>query len=154
MKTPDELRTLIGQPPFVTDWIMIDQTRINQFADCTDDHQFVHVDPERAQHTVFGGTVAHGFLTLSLLASMMYQSPFTNTGTGRTGVNYGLNRVRFLSPVHAGKRVRGHLALSELEDKGHGRVQLLLACSVEVEGQDKPAMIADWIIQFIDGDEG
>src|SRR3954464_11197429 len=142
--TLDEIAARVGEEVGVSDWILVDQARIDAFAEVTEDRQFIHVDPEGAAKTPFGGTIAHGFLTLSLLSRMaadVMQVPETT----RMAVNYGFEKVRFLAPVRAGKRVRGRFTLSSIEEKGPGRLQFVHAVTVEIEGEDKPALIADWI---------
>ena len=143
-----ELRAKVGQPIGTSDWLLVDQAMINKFADATGDHQFIHVDPERAKATPFGGTIAHGFLTLSLFPRLYELSDAPRAEGVRMGVNYGGNKVRFLAPVRSGKRVRGHFKLLELDEKRPGQWQQTLEFSVEIEGEDKPALIAEWISQF------
>ena len=142
----DELNKLIGQEPVVGDWFEIDQDRINAFADATLDHQFIHVDPERAAQTPFGGPIAHGFLTLSLLVHLSTSIPsdFTKLDGVLMGVNYGMNKVRFVNPVPVGSRVRATAATVNVELKGNA-VDQTRAMTVEIEGQDKPALVAEWI---------
>ncbi len=140
----DDIRSRIGEEIGVTDWIGIDQARINAFAEATDDHQFIHVDPEAAAKTPFGGTIAHGFLTLSMLSRMSYEVALVPEGL-KMGVNYGFDKVRFLSPVRAGKRIRGRFTLISFEEKRPGQWQFLNQVAVEIEGEDKPALTADWI---------
>jgi acyl dehydratase len=142
--TIDEILTRVGSGIGSSDWIEIGQDRISAFADITEDHQFIHVDPEAAARTPFGGTVAHGFLTLSLLSRMAAGLVLVPPGA-KMAVNYGLERVRFLAPVRAGKRVRGHFTLVSFEEKSPGRWQFLHHVEVEIEGEDKPALTADWI---------
>jgi acyl dehydratase len=143
----DELRPLIGQEVAVTDWLLIDQARINQFAQATGDHQWIHVDPERAQReSPFGAAVAHGFLTLSLLAEFL-QSSIGCEGV-RMGLNYGLNRVRFTSPVKVDSRVRGRITLSGIEDLADQAVQMTWGITVEIEHQAKPACVADMLTRW------
>lgn len=141
---------LVGQELGVSDWITVDQTMINQFADATLDHQFIHVDPQRAAaESPFGGTIAHGFLTLSLLSAMNFGTvPKIREQT--MGINYGFDRVRFMSPVKSGARVRGHFTLSECRFRGAGMLMTSYDVSVEVEGEKKPALTANWItiVQF------
>lgn len=140
-----ELASKIGEVIGVSDWYLLDQGRINDFADCTEDHQFIHVNEAMAKATPFGGTIAHGFLTLSMLAVMAEKAlPRFDM---KMSVNYGFDKVRFLSPVHSGKRVRGHFKLLELVEKRPGQWQQKLEATVEIEGGDKPALIADWIFQ-------
>jgi acyl dehydratase len=140
----DEIRSRVGTSLDPSPWIEIGQPSINAFADVTGDHQFIHVDPEAAKATPFGGTVAHGFLTLSLL-SQMAGSVMLVPDTTRMGVNYGFDRVRFIAPVRAGKRVRGHFTLASVEEKRPGQWQFLHKVTVEIEGEDRPALTADWI---------
>jgi acyl dehydratase len=133
----------------VSDWVEVSQTMIDKFADATGDHQFIHINPEMAKMTPFGGTIAHGFLTLSLmplLASKVADAP-TVEGV-KMGVNYGGNKVRFLQPIRSGKRVRGRFKLIELIEKRPGQWQQTNEFTVEIEGEDKPAMIAEWITQI------
>jgi len=130
----------------VSDWVTVSQEMIDKFADATGDHQFIHIDPEKAKLTPFGGTVAHGFLTLSLiplLASRLIDAP-TIEGV-KMGVNYGGNKVRFIQPVRSGRRVRGRFVLSEFSEKRPGQWQQVNEITIEIEGEDKPAMIAEWI---------
>ncbi|MDX3883803.1 MAG: MaoC family dehydratase [Sphingomonas sp.] len=138
----------VGETVGSSEWILIDQAMIDRFADATGDHQFIHVDPERAKQTPFGGTIAHGFLTLSLLPVMREKSDVPTIEGLKMGLNYGGNKVRFLTPVPSGSRVRGHFKLLEFAEKGPGRYQETAELSVEIEGQDKPALIAEWIAQI------
>ncbi|HEX5185210.1 MAG TPA: MaoC family dehydratase [Allosphingosinicella sp.] len=140
----EEIRERIGTEIGVSDWIVVDQERIDAFAAATDDHQFIHVDPEAAAKTVFGGTIAHGFLTLSLLSRMAADAMLVPEGV-KMGINYGFDRIRFLAPVRSGRRVRGRFTLKEIEEKRPGQYQFLHAVTVEIEGEDKPALLADWI---------
>ena len=140
----DEIRAKVGQPLGCSDWIEVGQDRIEQFADATDDRQFIHVDPELAGRTPFGGTIAHGFLSLSLL-SRMAADVMLVPETARMAVNYGLDRVRFLAPVSAGKRVRGHFTLASADEKAPGQLLLKHDVTVEIEGGDKPALTAVWL---------
>ncbi|MBZ9646886.1 MaoC family dehydratase [Sphingobium sp. 3R8] len=134
----------VGQA-VTSDWVEVTQQMIDRFADATGDHQFIHVDPVRAAQTPFGGTIAHGFLTLSLMPLLMERAPIPAIEGVRMGVNYGGNKVRFLAPVHSGKRVRGHFTLLALIEKRPGQWQEVTALTVEIEGSDKPAMTAEWI---------
>ena len=138
--TLEEIRSKIGQSIGQSDWIEISQSRIQQFADATGDHQWIHLDVERAKQGPFKSTVAHGFLTLSLLPTMMY-SAYAITEVGM-GVNYGLNRVRFPTPVPAGSRVRGNFKLLSFEPIPGG-AQLTTEISVELEGSSKPVCVAE-----------
>ncbi len=142
----DELQGLIGQEPIAGDWFEITQERVNEFADATLDHQFIHVDPERAAQTPFGGPVAHGFLTLSLLVhlSTTIPSDFTKLNGVLMGVNYGLNKVRFINPVPVGSKIRATARTVDVALKGNA-VDQTREMVVEIEGQEKPAMIAEWI---------
>ena len=140
----EEIKACIGTEIGVSDWIMIDQKAIDTFADVTGDHQFIHVDPAAAAQTPFGGTVAHGFLTLSLL-SQMAAGVMLIPPTIKMAVNYGFEKVRFIAPVRSGKRVRGRFTLVSIEEKRPGQWQFLHHVTVEIEGEDKPALTADWI---------
>jgi acyl dehydratase len=140
----EDIQAKVGQEVGVSDWIMIDQARIDAFAAVTDDHQFIHVDPEAAAKTPFGGTVAHGFLTLSLLSRMAADAMLAPE-TMKMGVNYGFEKVRFLAPVRSGKRVRGRFRLDRFEEKRSGQYQFVHEVSVEIQNEDKPALIAEWI---------
>ncbi len=142
----DEIRSKVGQEIGTSDWIAVPQSAINTFADVTGDHQFIHVDEEMAKQTPFGGTIAHGFLSLSLL-SRMAADVMLVPETTRMGVNYGFDRVRFLAPVRAGKRVRGRFTLVSFEEKRPGQYQFAHDVTVEIESEDKPALSATWIGQ-------
>lgn len=144
MTRPSELSSLIGQEIGVSRWFEIDQARIDAFADVTEDRQFIHVDPEAAKQTPFGGTIAHGFLTLSLASAMSYDAVPPLDGVVM-GVNYGFDKLRFLAPVPAGSRVRGRFKLLSAEDKGGGRWLIKHELTVEIDGADKPALIAEWL---------
>jgi acyl dehydratase len=144
MAKTSELHGLIGQEVGVSKWLKVDQARIDAFADCTEDRQFIHVDPEAAKATPFGGTIAHGFLTLSLASAMSYDAVSPLDGVVM-GVNYGFDKLRFLAPVPAGSRVRGRFRLLSAEDKGGGRWLLKHELTIEIEGGDKPALIAEWL---------
>jgi acyl dehydratase len=135
-----DLQPLVGQELAASDWITVDQARIDQFASATGDHQWIHVDPVRAAAGPFGGPIAHGFLTLSLLPLMGEQA--FGIDDVRMGVNYGLNRVRFPHPVRAGSRVRGHFKLLSFEPLDGG-AQLTVEVTMEIEGQPKPACVAE-----------
>lgn len=127
-----------------SDWIEVDQGRIDRFADTTEDHQFIHIDPERAKATPFGTTIAHGYLTLSLLSKMAY-GVMPGIEGSKMGVNYGLNSVRFLAPVKSGSRVRGHFTMKDVTERSAGVVQSTVEVSVEIEGETKPALAAEWV---------
>jgi acyl dehydratase len=139
------LATLVGRHAGYTDWETMDQARVNLFADATDDHQYIHVDPERAKRSPFGATVAHGYLTLSLVAPVLGRL-ITVTDV-RTGVNYGLDRVRFPAPLRVGARWRGGAELVAV-DEIPGGAQLKLHVTIEVEGSERPAMVADAIVRM------
>jgi acyl dehydratase len=140
----EDIKFKVGQEVGVSPWILVSQDDINAFADVTGDHQFIHVDPEAAKATPFGGTVAHGFLTLSLLSQMASHAMLVPDSV-KMGVNYGFERVRFIAPVRSGKRVRGRFTLARLDQKNPGQFQFVHNVVVEIEGEDKPALIADWI---------
>ncbi|OHV84680.1 MaoC family dehydratase [Rhizobium sp. LCM 4573] len=145
-----EIQNLVGTEVGISEWISVDQPMIDLFADATHDHQFIHVDPERAKaESPFGGTIAHGFLTLSLLSAMNFDCvPKIREQT--MGINYGFDRVRFMSPVKSGTRVRGHFKLVEARFRGAGMLMTTYEVSVEIENEQKPALTANWItiIQF------
>lgn len=146
MLNVESITNQIGRQVGVSDWITVDQNRINTFADCTDDHQFIHIDPERAaRETPFGGAIAHGFLSLSLLSKMAEQAGIALNGAAM-GVNYGFDRVRFLHPVAAGKRVRGAFHLKGVEERAPGQWMLTMGVVVDIEGEDRPALAADWLV--------
>ena len=143
----EELKSLKGQPLGSSDWFTVEQPLINAFADATRDRQWIHVDPERAaQESPYGATIAHGFLTLSLLSHLISQA-FRVQGDFRNSINYGLNRVRFTGPVVVGSRIRGHFTLQDCEDFPWG-VQSTYAASVEREGEAKPVLVAEWITRI------
>lgn len=139
----DEIGSKVGEAMGTSDWIEVKQERINQFADCTGDHQFIHINPEMAKMTPFGDTIAHGFLTLSLLPKMSEGDAAASVKGARMGVNYGLNKLRFLTPVKNGKRVRGHFKLVGHDEKNPGQHLLTQEVTVEIEGEDKPALVAE-----------
>lgn len=143
----EELRQRIGQEVAVSDWMTITQERINQFADATDDHQWIHVDRARAAKSPFGGTIAHGYLTLSLIPHFTTEA--LEFQSGKMVINYGLNRVRFTAPVRAGKRVRARFLLDSMEDVPGG-AQLVWKITIELEGSDKPACVAETISRRYD----
>jgi acyl dehydratase len=139
---PAELTAHLGQEIGVSSWIMVDQRRIDAFAECTDDRQWIHVDVDRAaEESPFGGTIAHGFLTLSLLAPTIFEIMISRVEINQA-INYGLEKVRFLAPVRAGKRVRNRVKVAALEDRSNGRILLTTENTVEIEGEDKPAVMA------------
>jgi acyl dehydratase len=146
--TIEQIRKSIGDEIGVSSWIAIDQTRIDEFADATEDRQFIHVDPAAAAQTPFGGTIAHGFLSLSLLSRMGVEAMLMPDGL-RMAVNYGLDRVRFLAPVRSGSRVRGRFILDSVEEKAAGQLLMRHSVTVEIEGEDKPALSALWLALMI-----
>ena len=146
MKSLRDLEGRIGEEVGVSPWVEVSQERIDTFAKAIDDFQWIHVDPARARASPFGATIAHGFLTLSLL-SHLAESTFAFSDR-RMGVNYGLNRVRFTSPVPVGSRVRGRFAIASLETVGGG-LQLVWNATVEIEGHSKPALVAEWVTRVV-----
>lgn len=146
---PTELAAKVGQELGVSSWITVDQGRINEFAHCTEDHQWIHVDVERAtRESPAGGPIAHGYLTLSLLAPASFEILAPRVAA-KQFMNYGLDKLRFLAPVRAGKRIRNHLKVLSLEDRGNGRWLLSLENSVEIEGVDKPALVATALVMLV-----
>ena len=147
INTIDELKAMIGQEMGASGWLEITQERVNAFADVTEDHQWIHVDVERAKASPLGGPIAHGYLTLSLLPGLRgheWEGVRVNLGT-KMAINYGLNRVRFISPVHVGKRVRLRSKLLSVEEVQPNVYQQISENTVEIEGQEKPAMVAESI---------
>jgi len=142
--TLEEIRSYTGKEIGVSEWFELDQDKINGFADLTEDHMFLHVNPEAAKATPFGGTIAHGLLTLSMMPVMAYQAMPGVEGT-KMGVNYGYDKVRFMAPVKSGKRIRGHFVVNSVDDKGDGRFAVNQDVTIEIEGEDKPALSAQWI---------
>jgi acyl dehydratase len=142
--TLNEYRTQVGQVFGTSDWIVIEQAMIDQFADVTRDWQFIHTDPARAEATPFGGTIAHGMLTLSLISAMSFTAVPAIEGA-RMGVNYGFNSVRFIRPVRAGSRVRGQFTLKQFVERQPRQWQSTLEVSVAVDGSPKPALVAEWL---------
>ena len=142
----DKLREMLGQEVAVSDWFEVTQERINLFAEATEDRQWIHTEPERAaRESPFKRTIAHGFLTLSLLSELMKRA--VSVGRVRMGINYGLTRVRFVSPVPAGSSIRGRFTLAEVEDI-RGGIQATWNVSVELEGGGKPACVAEWLVRY------
>ena len=146
-----ELKQYIGRELNAGAWFLISQERISAFAECTEDRNFIHVDPARAELSPFKGTIAHGFLTLSMLASMCLPS-VSELRQGRISVNYGFEKVRFLNPVHAGKRIRAHVRVLEIRDKEAGSSVVRLGVSVEIENESRPALVADWLVMWLPED--
>jgi acyl dehydratase len=148
LDSPDSLKTLVGQEIAVTDWFKVTQERIQQFADATLDHQWIHVDVERAaRESPFHAPIAHGFLTLSLLPHFMHEALEIRQGI-RMGVNYGLNRVRFVSPVSAGSKIRARFLLQSIKDVPPSALEVIFNVTVELAGSEKPCCIAEWIARY------
>ncbi|HOZ67605.1 MAG: MaoC family dehydratase [Burkholderiaceae bacterium] len=144
-QTLAELATCVGQEVAVSDWITITQQQVNTFADATGDHQWIHVDAEKAKAGPFGGTIAHGFLTLSLLPRFLESSIVINDV--RMGINYGLNKVRFINPVLVGSRLRARMSLAASENIENNGKQMVWDITIEIEGKDKPACVAQAVIR-------
>jgi acyl dehydratase len=140
-----ELGDFVGKEVGVTDWIEIDQQRINQFADATGDHQYIHVDPERAAKTPFGTTIAHGFLTLSLMSMLSAKNGGIKLENTVMGINYGLDKVRFINPVKVGRKIRARFQLASAEEKKPKHYLMKHNVTIEIDGEDKPALIAEWL---------
>ncbi|MFO7299503.1 MAG: MaoC family dehydratase [Actinomycetes bacterium] len=143
----ERLQGLVGTEIGVSDWMEITQERVNLFADATDDHQFIHVNPELAAQTPFGGTIAHGFLTLSLIVPLLMQIPL-DVGYPVMGINYGLNKVRFPAPVPVGKKVRARYTLDAVEQVAPNGIQMTRTVTVEVEDNEKPACVAESLVRL------
>ena len=140
----DAYKAMVGHEAGVSDWILVDQAKIDAFAAVTGDHQFIHVDPVAAAQTPFGTTIAHGYLTLSLLSVMGYEGMPAIDGA-KMGVNYGMNKLRFMAPVKSGSRIRGRFSLAALDQRTDGGWQSTVAVTVEIEGETKPALVAEWL---------
>jgi len=148
---PADLASHVGKEIGLSNWIKLDQSRIDQFADVTEDHQFIHLDPERAaKETPFGGTIAHGFLSLSMLSRMAMDIAFVLDGMAM-GINYGFDKVRFLVPVSVGKQIRGRFVLEDAVERQSGQWMLRFGVTVEIEGEEKPALIAQWLTMQVVG---
>jgi acyl dehydratase len=143
----DDIRSRIGEEVGTSSWLEIDQQRIDAFADATEDRQFIHVDPEAARRTPFGGTIAHGFLSLSMLSRMAAEAMLVPDSV-RMAVNYGLDRVRFIAPVRSGKRIRGRFRLDSVEEKAPGQILMRHTVTVEIEGEERPALRGVWLGLF------
>ncbi len=128
----------------MSSWLTIDQQRIDEFADATEDRQFIHIEPETAAQTPFGGTIAHGFLSLSMLSRMAVEAMLVPDNI-KMAVNYGLDRVRFIKPVRSGKRIRGRFRLDSVDEKAPGQLLLRHTVTVEIQGEEKPALTAEWL---------
>ncbi|MER8462308.1 MaoC family dehydratase [Mesorhizobium sp. M1409] len=150
-KTPptfDQLRTMAGQELGVSEWTTVDQNRINQFAECTGDHQWIHVDPERARRqSPFRTTIAHGYLTLSIIGALALGMGIVPENT-QAAFNYGFDKVRFLAPVKVGARIRLRTTLLSMEDRGPGQYLMKAANTVEIEGEEKPALMAETLVML------
>ncbi len=146
----EQLKTLAGSELGAGDWFTIDQSRVDAFADITLDHQFIHVDRERAAQTPFGGTIAHGFLTLSLLTHLC-EGVTVIPENLVMGINYGFDKVRFLAPVRVGQQVRARVSVVEVSDKGGGQLLLKQRVTVEIQGEEKPALLAEWLALYLCG---
>ena len=143
--TPQDLAAKVGEHIGTSDWFEVSQERINQFAEATGDHQFIHVNEAMAKMTPFGGTIAHGFLTLSMIPYLGANSDTPKLDGVKMGVNYGGNKTRFIAPVRSGKRIRGHWKLLEMTEKRPGQWQQTCEITIEIEGEEKPALICEWI---------
>jgi len=142
----DEAKRSVGQEVGISPWLEITQARVNQFAEASGDFQFIHIDPERAKaETSFGGPIAHGFLTLSLLSMLSAQSTTIKIEGCSVMINYGLDKVRFMNPVRVGARIRARFTLESAEEKSPGHYLLKHKATVDIEGENKPAMIAEWL---------
>jgi acyl dehydratase len=144
----DQIKQKIGEEFCVSDWLQIDQDRVNQFAECTGDHQWIHVDQEAAKQGPFGGTIAHGFLTISLISFLASQDGFVPEGA-TMAVNYGLNKVRLLNPVLVGSKIRDRMTLTEVTEKPGNRVLITVTHTLEIEGLEKPACISENLTMFM-----
>lgn len=143
----DKIKEKVGQEIGKSDWIQIDQERINQFADCTGDHQWIHVDEEKAAAGPFGKTIAHGFLTISMIPKFSENHSLVPEGT-MMAINYGLNKVRLVNPVPVGSKIRDNIALGEVVEKSGGRVLVSTIHTIEIEGEEKPACVAESLAMF------
>ncbi len=144
----EELQSTVGTRLEPGQWVTLDQGRINEFADCTEDHQFIHIDQEKARETPFGGTIAHGFLTLSMLTKMVEGIGIMPENVVM-GLNYGFDKVRFLAPVRAGKRVRANIEVLDVTPKDGNRFLIKQGISVEIDGEQTPALVAEWLTMVI-----
>lgn len=146
---PAELASWVGKDLGTSDWFLIDQARINAFADATLDHQFIHVNPEQAKATPFGGTIAHGYLTVALLPHLQTSMADMILPQGlKMGMNFGFDKLRFMAPVKTGKRVRARAKLLSADEKKPGQWLLKFEYTVEIEGEEKPALIAEWLLMY------
>ncbi len=143
-----EIKKLVGSEAGKSDWLLIDQDRVNRFADCTEDHQWIHVDEEKAAKGPFGKTIAHGFLTLSLIPYFSSEMGVVPEGAVMT-INYGLNKVRLLNPVPVGSRIRDVMVITDVAEKGQGRLLVTTTHTIEIEGKEKPACVAEALMMFM-----
>ena len=148
MVSVEKLKTMIGSDNGISDWVSIDQARVNLFADATDDHQWIHVDVEQAKQGSFGGTIAHGFLILSLTPLFSSSGKYLPEGM-KMVLNYGLGKVRFIAPVPVGSRVRSKMTISGVEEKDGGRLLVTTTHTIEIEVQEKPACVAETLAMFM-----
>jgi acyl dehydratase len=148
MTTAQEIAGRVGETIGTSEWVEMSQEKINMFADATGDHQFIHIDEAAAKMTPFGGTIAHGFMTLSMIPYLSAESDMPRMEGIKMGVNYGGNKTRFIAPVRSGKRIRGHWKLLEMTEKRPGQWQQTCEITIEIEGEDKPALICEWITMF------
>ncbi len=146
--TPQDIAAKTGEVIGTSQWAEMSQDRINQFAEATGDHQFIHVNEDAAKMTPFGGTIAHGFLTLSMIPYLSAESDMPRMEGIKMGVNYGGNKTRFIAPVRSGKRIRGVWKLLEMTEKRPGQWQQTCEITIEIEGEEKPALICEWITMF------
>ncbi len=143
----DKIKERIGQEIGKSPWVQIDQDRINQFAECTGDHQWIHVDEEKAAAGPFGKTIGHGFLTISMIPKLSEDTSVVPEGT-MMAINYGMDKVRLLNPVTVGSKIRSNISLGSVTDKGGGRILISTVHSIEIEGQEKPACVAETLTMF------
>jgi acyl dehydratase len=148
MTTAQEIAEKVGENIGTSDWVEMTQEKINMFADATGDHQFIHVDEAAAKMTPFGGTIAHGFMTLSMIPHLTAESNVPRLDGIKMAVNYGGNKTRFIAPVRSGKRIRGHWKLLEMTEKRPGQWQQTMEITIEIEGEDKPALICEWMTLY------
>ncbi|MFT3727168.1 MAG: MaoC family dehydratase [Terricaulis sp.] len=149
MNTPETIKAKIGSEIGLSDWFTIDQDKINRFADLTEDHQFIHVNPDMAAQTSFGGTIAHGFFVLSMIAKFGLSADFVMEGV-YMALNYGFEKVRLIAPVKVDKRIRGRFVLKDMVERAPGQWLSTMTVTIEIEGENKPAIIADWLgLQYV-----
>ncbi|MEP0189549.1 MAG: MaoC family dehydratase [Erythrobacter sp.] len=148
MPTAQEIAEKVGENIGTSEWVEMTQEKINMFADATGDHQFIHVNEEAAKMTPFGGTIAHGFMTLSMIPALTMKSDVPSLDGIKMAVNYGGNKTRFIAPVKSGKRIRGHWKLTEMLEKRPGQWQQTCEITIEIEGEDKPALICEWMTLY------